>query len=357
MLSLSKFCHFRFCDIFNFEMSISTHIMHIASFSQSNTSHSNSSDSDYELGKPLRFWLFLVLDIPAVLCSVFALYHLLAERSSRQALHNHATILILLFNFIYQLIDIPLHLQYFSLGIMRPATPALCLIWWFIDYAFFFISLVLLMWASFERHILIFHTWMVATQRKRLLVHYLPILVIVLSMMIFYGIAIFAPSCQNTFDYTADLCGTAGCYESVSSFAMIERVGFAVAPSFLIAIFSMALLARVVRQKCRFDRVVGWRKQRKLTINIVFMPLLYLCFDLPLSVIDLVHLCGQPDWAHAVLPTLFYYSYFPILLLPIVCIGSLPELRNKMKKLDPRRQRVVPAVTLSHKADRRSVKV
>ncbi|CAF2068057.1 unnamed protein product [Rotaria magnacalcarata] len=163
--------------------------------------------------------------------------------------------------------------------------------------------------------------------------------------MIFYGVAIFAPPCQNSYDYTSDVCGMAGCYDSIPSFAMIERVGFAIAPTFLIAIANMALLVRVVWQKYRLHRNVEWRKQRKLTIHIVSISFLYLCFDFPLSVIDLVHLFGKPEWGHDILPTLFYYAYSPILLLPIVCIGSLPELRNKVKKLDPRgRRQVVPTV-------------
>ena len=317
----------------------------MASFSKNNLSYSNPSDANYEFGETLRFWLFLILDVPGVLCSIFALYYLLKERQLRAALHNHVTILILLFNLIYQLIDIPLHLQYFSTGIVRPATPALCLIWWFIDYGFFFIDLVLLMWASFERHILIFHTSMVTTQRKRLLVHYLPLFMIVMFMMLFYGVVIFASPCQNTYDFTMDLCGTSGCYHSVAVFGMVERIGFAIVPTFLIAIFSAALVIRIIRQKYRTHRIIEWRRQRKLIVHLLSMSSVYLCFDLPLSIVNLVHLCGRPDWGHDALPIIFYLSYFPILLLPIVCLGCIPELWNKVKKHNPRqRQRVAASM-------------
>lgn len=327
-------------------MSIATHLKQMASFSKNNISSSNPPDANDKFVEPLRFWLFLILDVPAVVCSIFALYHLLKERQLRKALHNHVTILILLFNLIYQLIDIPLHLQYFSTGIVRPATPALCLIWWFIDYGFFFIDLVLLMWASFERHILIFHTSMVDTQRKRLLVHYLPLFIIVMFMMLFYGVIIFAPPCQNKFDFTMDICGIGGCYGSVPFFGMVERIGFAIIPTFLIVIFSTTLVIRIIRQKCRIRGVIEWRRQQKLIVHLVSMSSVYLCFDLPLSIVTLVHLCGQPDWGRDALPTIFYLSYFPILLLPIVCLGSIPELWNKVKKLNPRqRQRVAVAMT------------
>ena len=318
----------------------------MTSFFKNNTSYSNPPDTNDRFVQPLNFWVFLILDVPAVMCSIFALYHLLKDRQLRTALHNHVTILILLFNLIYQLVDIPLHLQYFSTGIVRPATPALCLIWLFIDYGFFFTDLVLLMWASFERHILIFHTSMLTTQRRRLFVHYLPIFVIVMFMMLFYGVVIFAPPCQNTFDFTMDTCGTGGCYNSVPFFGMVERIGFAIVPTFLIAIFCMALIIRIIRQKYRIRGIIEWRRQRKLIVQLVSMSSVYLFFDMPLSIVDLVHLSGQPDWGHDALPAIFYLSYFPILLLPIVCLGSIPELWNKVKKYKLRRpQRVAMATT------------
>ena len=319
----------------------------MASISDKNASYLNSSGRNYELGQSSLFWLFLVLVIPAVLCSFFVLYHLLTERSSRQALHNHAIIVILLLNLIYQLIDIPLHLQYFRTGLIRPTISALCLFWWFIDYGFFFINLVLLMWSSFERHIIIFHTWLLATRWKRLFVHYLPIGMIVLLLLTFYGVAIFAPPCKNEFDFTADLCGMGGCYGSVPFFGLIERIGLAILPMCLIVIFSIGLLMRVVRQKYRVRRVVEWGKQRKLTLHLISISSIYLCFDGPLTIISLVRLSGQPSWAHDVYPIFFYISYFPILLLPMVCIGLLPGLRKKVKCFDPRRSQRI-ATTVIH---------
>lgn len=288
--------------------------------------------------EPIYFWFFLIFDVIGIFCSVFALYHLLKEKNLRKAIHNHTTIVILLINFFYQLFDIPLHIQYFNTGISRPSTPTFCLFWRFTDYGLFFIDFVLVMWASLERHILIFHSWMVSTTVKRALVHYLPLALIVLSMLIFYGVAVFAPPCENVFDYTRDMCGMAGCYGSLPSFGLIERIGFSILPTFLISLFCLALLARIIYQKARRNRAGEWKKHRKLVIHIVSLAFLYMCFDFPVSIINLVQLCCQPNWANSIISILFYYSYFLILLLPIVCIGSLPELRNKMKSLDPRRR-------------------
>ena len=318
----------------------------MASLSDKNSSYWNASERHNELGHSVLFWLFLAINTPAVICSFFVLYHLLTERSSRQALHNHAIIVILIFNLIYQLIDIPLHLQYFRTGLVRPAMSILCLFWWFIDYGFFFINLVLLMWSSFERHIIIFHAWIVATLWKRLFFHYLPICMIVLLILSFYGVAIFTPPCQNEFDFTADLCGMAGCYDSLPFFGLIERIGWAIVPTILIVIFSVVLLMRVVLQKYRVHRVVEWRKQRKLTLHLITISAIYLCFDGPLTMISLVRLSGQPRWAHDEYPIFFYLSYLPILLLPMACISSLPGLRNKVRCFDRRRSRRISTTTI-----------
>ncbi|CAF1133326.1 unnamed protein product [Adineta steineri] len=321
----------------------------MASISDKNTSYLNLSDSNYEFENPLLFWLFLIFDIPAVFCSLFSLYHLLTERSLREALHNHPTIIILLFNLVYQLVDIPLHLQYFKTGIIRPTNSTLCLFWLFIDYGFYFINLVVLMWASFERHILIFHSSMMATQRKRFFIHFVPLFIIVSFLMIFYGIAIFSPPCQNTFDFTKDLCGMAGCYGSIPSFALIERIAFAIIPMFLIIIFNIGLLVRIVWQKHRLHRPVEWQKQKKLAINLVSISLVYLCFDGPLTMINLVRLCGKSNWASDPWPIFFYISYFPILLLPMVCLGSSSELRNKLIPFHSRQhRRVAVLATAKH---------
>ena len=332
-------------ELCHIKINFSSRLRRMGSFSDKNSSYLNSSNRNNDLGQSLLFWVFLVLDIPAILCSFFVLCYLLSERSSRQALQNHAIIVILLFNLIYQVIDIPLHLQYFRTGLVHPMISTVCLFWWFMDYGFFFINLVLLMWSSFERHIIIFHTWMLATPRKRLAIHYLPISMIVILMLVFYGVATFAPPCQNEFNFTEDLCGMAGCYGSIPFFRLIERIGLAILPMFLIVIFSVGLLMRVVRQKYRVRRVVEWRKQRKLALHLISVSSMYLCFDGPLTMVTLVRLSGHPKWAHDRYPVFFYISYFPILLLPMVCIGSLPGLRHKINCFDPRRsQRIASTV-------------
>lgn len=299
---------------------------------------SNLSTLNVRLNQPIYFSIFLIFDVFAILCSIFTLYHLLAKSNLRQALQNHTLIIMLIFDLVYDLIDIPLHLQYFSTGVVRPAIPVLCRIWWFIDWGFFFTIEILLLLSSIERHILIFHAQMLATHRKRLFFHYLPMLFIVLLMMIFYSVAIFAPICDNKFDFKSDLCGTYACYTSQRVVIMLEQIGFSTASSCFIVIFNLALLIRIVRQKHRIRRPFQWRKQRKLAIQMILMSMPFLIFSLPLTIVRFFY---QSDWTNKIFPQLYVLSYFAIFFLPFVCLATLPNIWDKVKKLAPRRRRKI----------------
>jgi hypothetical protein len=268
------------------------------------------------------------------------------KRSLRQALHNHTLILILLFELVYEVIDIPLHIQFSFTGAVRPTTPTLCLVWWFIDWGFYFLLVVLILFTSIERHILIFHSQMVATKRKRLLFHYLPLFLTVLFMITFYVVAIFAPICENTFDYTVDLCGGQACYESIPFLTMFEQIVFSVMGSCLIAIFNLLLLVRVIWQKYRVHQVIDWRKQRKIAFQVISMSTLYLGFSLPATIIYIVRLFGQPDWAMEVYPAFCYLTYFTIFVVLFVCLTSLPQFWNIVENLFSRKRRrqIAPVV-------------
>jgi hypothetical protein len=252
----------------------------------------------------------------------------------------------MLIDLVYEVIDIPLHIQFSFTGVVRPATPTLCLVWWFIDWGFYFLLVALLLFTSIERHILTFHSQMVATKRKRLLFHYLPLFLTVLFMITLYGVVIFAPICENTFDYTSDLCGGLPCYESITFLAMFEQIGFGMIGSCLIAVINLLLLIRVIWQKHRVHQVIEWRKQRKIAIQVISMSTLYLIFALPFTIIYIVRLSGQPDWAMEVVSVFFFLSYFTIFFLPFVCLATLPQFWDTVEKLcsPGRRRRIAPTV-------------
>jgi hypothetical protein len=55
-----------------------------------------------------QFWIFLLLIIPSIICSLFGLYHFLMDRTLRQALNNHIIILLLCIDLFYNFTDMSL---------------------------------------------------------------------------------------------------------------------------------------------------------------------------------------------------------------------------------------------------------
>ena len=104
------------------------------------------------------------------LAYLFVGYHLFSSpRNLRTTLSTHVIVVLLLLNFVQLTLDIPLALQYLKTGVVRPSVEIICNTWMFIDEFTYYLSLILMAWASFERHILIFHSHWLNTRRQRIL--------------------------------------------------------------------------------------------------------------------------------------------------------------------------------------------
>lgn len=139
-----------------------------------------------------------------------------------------------------------IHYYYFHFTLF-PA-PIFALIWVFIDFVFEMTQIMLFAWATIERHILIFHSGSVSTKKKRFFIHHLPITLIITYCMVYYGIIIFAPPCVYTFSnivlygITSNPC----IYKTIPFIAKWDWIVNQIIPTFIIIIFSLALLIRVI---------------------------------------------------------------------------------------------------------------
>ena len=124
---------------------------------------------------PVQSSLLLTIAVCSVPCFIFLLYHLLTTRLLYTALNNHVIILLLISNALQTLVDVPVQLAYFYTGIFWPPDVRYCVFCYYIDYWLFTTCFLLLTWASFERHILIFHSRWYNKRGRRLLGHYLPL--------------------------------------------------------------------------------------------------------------------------------------------------------------------------------------
>ncbi|CAF1456417.1 unnamed protein product [Rotaria sp. Silwood1] len=96
----------------------------------------------------------------------------------------------------------------------------------------------------------------------------------------------------------------------------------------------MTLIIRIVKQKHRLNQHVNWRKHRKMAIQLISITLLFYFLYLPNVIVAIVFGCGVP-WSYLenFLAYGQFFSYYINFLLPFVCAGTLPHLRNKIKKI------------------------
>jgi hypothetical protein len=115
---------------------------------------------------------------------------------------------------------------------------------------------------------------------------------------------------------------------------MYDTIVHQIAPLFIIVIFTITLLVRILWQKYRMHRVVQWRKYRKMTVQLLSISFLYLIFYFPYAMLNLLSFFRSTivipvaAWDYTI-----FLSYFTYLLFPFVCACTLPNLRTKLRNL------------------------
>lgn len=284
---------------------------------------------DPPLAKAIKFWLILLGEIFSMPCYLFLIYYFLMNKTIRQALYNHVIIASLFVDFFIISVDLSCHLGFLRLGYIVPSTPAICLIWQLIDYGFWYGDLFLKSWAAIERHILIFHTNMINTMWKRVFAHYLPLIFVTFYTPIVYTYLIFFYPAEHVYDYTILMCSGPYYYNGIPAWLIwYESLFHYVIPIFVLIIFSNTLFLRVIIKKRRLRVANGWRQYRKMTIQLLFVSIIYL-FDLPYIIVTIVRWSGYPNFGTNVQGPYFYYiNYIPIILFPFAILGHIQNYYN-----------------------------
>ncbi|CAF0881132.1 unnamed protein product [Adineta ricciae] len=282
--------------------------------------------------RPVQFSILLTIAIFSVPCSIFVLHHFLSTKTLYRAANNHVIILLLISNCLQTLTDVPGQLSYYILGVNRPLTLSYCYYFYFIDFYLFTTCFLLLTWSSFERHILIFHTYVFNTHRKRVAYHYTPLMICVTYPMIYYVYFIFFYPCENYYDEYTSYCVPACYLRTNAVMALYEQIAHGFALMLLIFIFNVLLFIRVVQQKTRMGRQMTWKKNRKMAVQLFSMCFLFLLTNGGYFVVQIGQMLYDPTfgvdfslWAIPVamcMPPLF----------PFVCLSTLDELHGKVRK-------------------------
>jgi hypothetical protein len=104
-------------------------------------------------------------------------------------------------------------------------------------------------------------------------------------------------------------------------------------PTIIIVVFSMALLVRVLYQKSSLCRKIQWRKQRKMTIQLLSITILYQLLNFPWAFLQFCQMIKAPVDVNGQAFSVAYFSpYYLIFFFPFVCCDTLSKLRKKLKK-------------------------
>ncbi len=292
------------------------------------------SDLNMPLSDALCFWLYLIFLIPSILCGIFNLYHLLVDRTLRQALNNHVVIFILFLGLFFNFTDMIYNVHYYRTGYALSATRSFCLMWIYVEFAPLISILMLVAWASVERHILIFHPNWVATKTKCFLIHYLPLIIFGLYPFIYYIVIFFVIPCDIPLDFTQRSCGIIDCDYPTEAIGQWDNIANNLVPVCIIVIFSVALLGRIWYSKYRIRQRFQWRKYRKMAVQLLLITTVYFIIYFPLMIVLTIFTAGIlfNGWADFLVAS-YYFSYFTILLTPFMCTASLPGLGAKLQNM------------------------
>jgi hypothetical protein len=231
------------------------------------------------------------------------------------------------------LTDIPFHIHNDQHDVPWLASSTFYLFWVFIDYSIYSLQIALFAWASIERHILIFHDQWVFTRKKRLFIHYLPMITIIVYYTIYYSMVYFGTPCSYSFDEYLSGGIYIPCAFNRTFLATWDLMVHQVIPTLLIMIFCIALLIRVTRQRVRMRRSINWRKQRKMTVQLLTISSIYMVFNTPWIVVIFAYQCGLP-LSIAIYGIIYgkFLIYNIIFFFPFMCLLSLPDLRIKIRE-------------------------
>lgn len=281
----------------------------------------------------LQSTILLIVSVSSLPVFVLLLYFLLTKPNLYQSLSNHAIILLLISNGLQTLIDVPSQLGYYYTGIMRPATVAYCVYTYFIDYTFFTTCFLLLTWASFERHILIFHKQFFNVRAKRICLHYLPLCFCCVYPVLYYIVFLLLYPCENTYDESTASCSLA-CYLTHSDvLALYEQIFHGYAQIFLTFVFNVSLFIRVLRQKRRAGHQLSRSKSWKLMIQLLGMCCLLLVTNGGFFLIQLVQLLWDENFGIDASGWIYPISLCMPPAVAFVCLGTLKDVRTYIIRL------------------------
>ncbi|UJR38763.1 hypothetical protein I4U23_031428 [Adineta vaga] len=231
-------------------------------------------------------------------------------------------------------------MSYYYSNSIWPPTNAYCVWWTWYEFSINSMGLFLMAWISIERHLLIFHARTILQVRwKKWLCHFLPItFCLIWAPLFFFILIVISPLCITLWDYNLFLCGFP-CYYDEKVLNQFDFIFNLLLPVVIIMFANVMLVIRVIYRKISRQQAVNWRRHGKMVFQLWMISSLYMGFWLPVTITLFIQITFDPSFMSDQLETMQFAAYFIPLLLPVICLGALPELLNKIKSIIRMRRR------------------
>ncbi|CAF3254504.1 unnamed protein product [Rotaria sp. Silwood2] len=287
-----------------------------------------------ENGRWLKLVIFPLVQVPSCLCAIFLIYYLIFNPRLRQSLSNHTILLLLVISLFFNTNVLGILEDYWRRSYTWPPSDLFCS---YANISFYSTSasnLLIMAFASIERHILIFHINLTNSPVKRLCSHYAPMILIPLYALFFYIGAIAIYPCESIYDYSQRFC-LWPCFYMDKILPAIEAIVNVGLPFVIIPIASISLFIRVLWQKRSMQlQAYKWKRDRKMTLQLLSITLLYLILWMPLNMALVINVFWLPDFLIEEQVNYIYLMPFIVqLLYPFIALLSYPELWRKNRRI------------------------
>ena len=354
---LDRYFYYHQINIFPFEVSSSPSeifmkmmreiSMRVADDNDSNWAIDTNAESTF-IGAQLFFYLYLLLDIPSVLCCLLLFYYFFRLPELRQQHYSHQMIIYLLISaFLTNIIDVPLvmsylHKHYFIASMSNP--DSFCVFWIIYEYAICSVNLWLMAILSLERYLAIFFKpVLMANKKRRFFMYYVSAAVIFLFIFFWYIYLVALYPCEQIqFDYTQIACDLS-CYQIVGSVILLnlDWIIAILLPIFLTLFFTLVLILHVFYQRQKISKRLNqqntWKRTREMFLQLLPITFLFLLTNLPLVIVGLLSV--SDPWYNT---TPYFYvnciSFCLPLIIPFAVLSKQKVIRYQVSALIIRRR-------------------
>ena len=308
----------------------------VASDAILNASNSSDSATSSSLLNHVKFGIFVCLQIPSIVCSLYLFSQYATQPILRRSIHQHVVLVLLCTSFLFVVVPVSASEAFFFISYVRPASVTFCASWTWVHYSINVSNLILMAFACGERHWLLFRLNPMHIRRTRIICHYIPIAACLIYPSLLYFGLIFLYPCEPVYDFTQLLC-MMPCYFISSTVANFDTYFNNWAPNIAIPFLSGMLFLRFLLQKRRMHiEIFQWKRDRKMVMQLLSVTALYVCMWSPLQVAtiyDYIWTAGISTQFEV--EYLYPLPYFIHLLYPFVILLSSPEFRWRSRAVRP----------------------